>query len=483
MIFVPPHRGHGFTLATSGTNTGDANAGFAMPAPYAGVTGGMGHFSQTCMISRLPITGGTPIRVCLLSASPYGPKGIRFGNDWSFRSIPFRAEYNDYGSIENVPAEDRVLVDLALAQFDRDAVEVPQGKNPYHDPPVTRGMPEEAWWNALTEGRLRVRSDDEVEKLKVPRGVPTWRRAGKILRRAEAAGVIPTGGTAIRVAYGMVKVVFNGNYTKKGEWCEALRPLLERKYRVTERYEYGLKHQQDVISHHEKLAREYVPGTNMQKPELEWARTASVQYELSPKEGPYPPVNPHRAKRDSDLLEGLETGHRRGSPKTVLVAWAFVREDVWQTVVSLGGTTRDYEKEPSVAETKERLRAGIDEVFSMALHLKRIRAGYLLENELHELKTTPPFFQGVADGVADLGGRFRDGSVTPEAYDHALTSLAEFVVVKSIARGVCITTAPTHGGPQDGAWEAQAAFHNALTPVVAKALKDHSYGEETDETA
>ena len=116
----------------------------------------MGHFSQTCLLSHLPVTGGTPVRVCLLSSSPYAHSD-RHGEAWSFRSIPFRAEYNDYGSIENVHPEDQILVDLALAQFNRDAIEIPQGDNPYHDPPVTKGMPAEGWWDALWEGRLRVR--------------------------------------------------------------------------------------------------------------------------------------------------------------------------------------------------------------------------------------------------------------------------------------------------------------------------------------
>lgn len=54
----------------------------------------MGHFSQTCLLSHLPIVGGTPIRVCLLSSGS-GWHPDRHGEAWAFRSIPFRAEYND----------------------------------------------------------------------------------------------------------------------------------------------------------------------------------------------------------------------------------------------------------------------------------------------------------------------------------------------------------------------------------------------------
>ena len=143
----------------------------------------MGHFSQTCLLSHLPVVGGTPIRVCLLSSSPYDHSD-RHGEAWSFRSIPFRAKYNDYGSIKDIVPEDEVLVDLAIAQFNRDAVEIPQGMNPYHDPPVTRGMPAEDWWNALWEGRLQVQESwGQTLKVKVPKGVPTWRRVAKLLAR------------------------------------------------------------------------------------------------------------------------------------------------------------------------------------------------------------------------------------------------------------------------------------------------------------
>ena len=202
----------------------------------------MGHFSQTCLLSHLPVVGGTPIRVCLLSSSPYDHSD-RHGEAWSFRSIPFRAKYNDYGSIKDIVPEDEVLVDLAIAQFSRDAVEIPQGMNPYHDPPVTRGMPAEDWWNALWEGRLQVQESwGQTLKVKVPKGVPTWRRVAKLLARAHAAGKLPGKSIANRIAYGLVRVTYEGDYTQRGEWYAKVRPILERKYKVTERYEYGPKH-------------------------------------------------------------------------------------------------------------------------------------------------------------------------------------------------------------------------------------------------
>jgi hypothetical protein len=413
------------------------------------------------MISRLPITGGTPIRVCLLSGPPYKDgRGFRFGDEWSFRSIPFRAVYNDYGSIEDVPPEDRVLVDLALAQFDRDAVELPLGENQYHDPPVTKGMPAERWWEALTEGRLRVRSSDTYEKVKVPAGVPTWRRVLKALLRAEAKGELPPGGTATRLAYGVVKVVFNGQWEKKTEWCEKLRPILERKYRVEVRHRYGLEWHRE----HMEKSPDPSPYTD-------------VEYILAPKEGPFPPTNPHRERREQRFLKSLEGPVRHDPHAPIPVAWAFVREDVWQATLSLGGRELDWFPTPSVKQTKARLKAGIEKAIKSPVG-QIIGVGYLLENDLHDLKTTPPFVQGIADEVAELAKQTRDGKVTAKTYGHALTKLSEFIVVRYVMLGACIPPVPTYGGPQDGAWDTQAALHAALAPVVAGAVKKQSWEED-----
>jgi len=47
----------------------------------------------------MAITGGTPVRCLLLTASPFtDPHEDR----WSIRTPPLRAVYNDYGSIENI---------------------------------------------------------------------------------------------------------------------------------------------------------------------------------------------------------------------------------------------------------------------------------------------------------------------------------------------------------------------------------------------
>lgn len=457
----------------------------------------MGHFSQTCLLSHLPVTGGTPIRVCLLSSSPYLKHPDRHGEAWSFRAIPFRAEYNDYGSIENVHPEDQILVDLALAQFNRDAVEIPQGDNPYHDPPVTRGMPAEGWWDALWEGRLRVWGGyGKPRKVKVPKGTPTWRRVLKTTTRAVEKGKLIPGTAANRIAYGIVRVTYHGDYQKRYEWYAAIRPVLERRYKVTERYEHGPEHHAEMVAAADKLGEDPVVRASL-----------DVWFEVAPKDGPYPPVNPIRALKEDEFINCLES--HRGEPRrgrsTLNVAWAFIREDAWQAALPLGGPNyTGWGDSPTVESEKAKLSVAIGKAVkgmelqkslknslvslhetakSLGIELEDpagslYGTGYLLEQECYSLKSTPPFVQGMAGQVSDLLVRLGEGTATLEQSDRVVQAVAEYAVISSVMSTVCIAPHPTHGGPQDGAWEAHVAFHNAMAPVIASA---DPYPPEEDE--
>lgn len=429
----------------------------------------MGHYSQTCLISRLPIQRGTPIRVCILSSY--------FGEGWSFRSIPFRAEYDDYGSIENVPPEDQVLVDLALAQFNRDAVEIPQGDNPYHDSPVTRGMPEEGWWRSLRGGRLRVREISSpgtpTHKVRVPKGVPTWRRIQKLLARSVSKGNLVPGSTSTRLSYGIVRVTYRGDYEKRGEWYREVRTVLERRYRVTERYEHGPQHHRELL---EKC------------PDKDYAVYGDVWFEVTPKEGPYPPENPHLRRREARLLQKIEQGNSQPPRKTLGISWAFIREDVWQAILPLGGT--DYtggDSPPNVEASLEDLKSGIRE---WREHLETSRQVWerrglapdqRIFRSIHELRrrcpvldTTPPFVQGMSEEFEDFLGRYEAGSISRDQYDRVLRTVAEYRTVRALMYLVCVPVLPTYGGPQDGEWGAHSVYLKAVTPVLERILDDNA---------
>jgi hypothetical protein len=94
----------------------------------------MGDFSMTCSISGLGISGGTPVRCLLLTASPYGREA------WIVRTPPLRAIYNDHGSIKQVHEDDRFIGSLWLRGFREDLIEKGLGDNTVHDASVSRDM-------------------------------------------------------------------------------------------------------------------------------------------------------------------------------------------------------------------------------------------------------------------------------------------------------------------------------------------------------
>lgn len=400
-------------------------------------------------------------------------------------SIPFRAEYNDYGSIQNINPEDQVLVDLAMAQLSQYAVEMPQGENPYHDPGVNpKAITPEMAWNALWENRLFVRQQKYSQTppaFKVPKGIPTWKRVLKITAKCEKKGDLIPGTIATRIAYGLVSVSYHGEYTKKGDWYKAIRPILEAKYRVTERYEYGLER------HKEDLEK---------SPDKDYG---DVWFEVAPKDVPEGslPENPHRIARDKRLLSSLVTSNRVYVDKTLPVTWAFIREDVWQAILPLGGpnytgwgpgptvektlgqvntTFKPYIersralKTPPVTETEEdkNLRILVEKYERYALES-------LLEGTLPYSKSTPPFVSGMSDQFKDFCAKLAHKEVPFEATQVVAKAFAEYTVVRSILSTVCIEPKPTHCGPQDGAWKAHKVYHKALSPVINEAAKAHKY--------
>ena len=118
----------------------------------------MGDFSMTCSISGLGISGGTPVRCLLLTASPYSNDDPRRG-DWIVRTPPLRAVYNGYGTIEEVHTDDKFIADLWLRGLREDLIERDLGDNSVHDVPTARDMSFEELLDAVRGGRVVVRQD------------------------------------------------------------------------------------------------------------------------------------------------------------------------------------------------------------------------------------------------------------------------------------------------------------------------------------
>jgi hypothetical protein len=117
----------------------------------------MGEFSMTCSLSGLGISGGTPVRCLLLTASPYGKNDPQ--NAWIVRTPPLRAIYNSYGSIEKIHPDDKFIADLWLRGLREDLIEKGLGDNSVHDVPTAKDMSFDALLDAIHEGRVEVRQD------------------------------------------------------------------------------------------------------------------------------------------------------------------------------------------------------------------------------------------------------------------------------------------------------------------------------------
>lgn len=120
----------------------------------------MGCWSETCVISHLPINAGEKVRYILLQASPFSNcgKDANANTRWYMRDFPIKAEYNDYGSVENVNKEDDFIYQHWLNGLKVDLIEKGVGDNSYHDIAVSSQMSFSDLLEVLVQKRLEVHS-------------------------------------------------------------------------------------------------------------------------------------------------------------------------------------------------------------------------------------------------------------------------------------------------------------------------------------
>lgn len=152
----------------------------------------MGCFSYSCSISGLPIVYGEPVIYLALGKVSGRDQGIGLTHAWEPATVPIRAQYNDYGSVEELEE-----APATLAFFDslaRRAVERPVGENSCHDVAITpSSMTREQWLEALWEDRVQFHSPStpltplvqtmvrrEVWDFLVERAAPRVERVGPI---------------------------------------------------------------------------------------------------------------------------------------------------------------------------------------------------------------------------------------------------------------------------------------------------------------
>ena len=113
----------------------------------------MGCYTYTCSVSGLPIQWRDRVIYLGLTRGE-GMRGIGTQHAWMPATLPLRARYNDYGSIERW---ERGAVGKAFfASLLRRAIPRPVGENFVHDVAITADMSPEQWLHAMLEERVQV---------------------------------------------------------------------------------------------------------------------------------------------------------------------------------------------------------------------------------------------------------------------------------------------------------------------------------------
>lgn len=145
----------------------------------------MGSFSITCCISDLTIGAGDEVRWFLLTENPYNSGVVNSHDLWFPRSIPLKAKYNDYGSIEEYDTKAPAIAAIRGC-LDQDMIEQGVGDNTIHDVATRKGMEFDAILNAVGERRLKVSRQTwrtHLPSAEPERGIPTLGRVESLLEQ------------------------------------------------------------------------------------------------------------------------------------------------------------------------------------------------------------------------------------------------------------------------------------------------------------
>lgn len=118
----------------------------------------MGSFNFVCAVSGLPIVAGDKVKYILLEQISTRRGWTCYIDDrWAPRIFPVSAEYNDYGSVENI--KHSLASDFSIELLKRDLVEIDIGENTSHDPAVKKTMTFEELLDPAWDGRLEVKPE------------------------------------------------------------------------------------------------------------------------------------------------------------------------------------------------------------------------------------------------------------------------------------------------------------------------------------
>lgn len=404
----------------------------------------MGSFNATCIVSNLQIEAGTPVRFLALTRSAYQTAGNEHicyvAGRWQLRCPPIQAEYNDYGSIENL--EPRLANRVFFESLSRGVVEKGVGDNQCHDVQVRRGMSEDQWLEALWEGRVEVRDYEDSSFTRdwrtpePPKGIPTLSRIEALCQSHRWKVVTDYGATGYvldEVSPGFVRIRLGQHAAPAKEHRQLVRLV--------------------PVLHQAGFAAMIMCGTGSSP------RHAEVL--VAPK-----PVRPGQrhftngvAPKDDDYLTRIRP-----------VSQAMVREDVWQILLKTplddwrgGKLTFAKMREAGEQVLKKELEAQQKADPLMRLSLQADHEN-LLRHTLYPNEGMGGF--GLRESLAfalDL-----DPKPSPKELDGFLTDLTETAYVQWVYAGLHGQWQPTTNSGQDGRWKEHRVFLKALAKIKGR---------------
>lgn len=416
----------------------------------------MGSFASTCCVSGLAIEAGDPVYWFLLDENRFrkgdGGFNCEIHGRWVPRTWPIKAEYNDYGSIENW--ETGPFLDVIMQGFQQDLVEVGTGDNRVHDVPVKKDMGFEQLLNAVWEGRVRVneRAREEAEDqawveflskespLRVKPAIPEWMPTLENVENLVATRLPDAAKGLIFDEFfpGCIRIRWGRYDGKDDEMLSAVRPVLENVFSIARTAGYGR------YASHDQLLAFMSPG----KTEQGYSRSFQA---------PEPEPN-------------------------LLVQQAMIRVDVWNALL----------KVPVTVDWGQRT-LNIEEYFNgcrkfLAERVERRRTNDLTAFERFVSRNPPPEQKGAWVFKCEL--QLGLGDHVPLLLDQQELDLddlvrraAEFAYVQNVLDQARFVWRPSDtAGPQFAKTALHLAYFEALTGV-AKAIDEKSKREQAGREA
>lgn len=424
----------------------------------------MGTCNSSCAISGLPLQAKDKVRYFLLTQNPYIEMSSResLHGTWFPRTVPLRAEYNDYDSVEEV--ETGPVQALWLEGFKKDLIEKGWGDNAHHDWATSKDMTFSALLKAVREGRVYVeqslqrssktqRSEAELEQLERLKGkeLPTLQKVLSILKEKgqplyEGTNG-PDGYMVDDVQYGVVRVRWHG-------WGGA--PGLD---------EVHLTKLLPLLTDYTTVI---AAGSGT------YAERADLLVMVKPND-----------KRIPGPFHAVET------TQELLVSQAMVREDVWQALLAISTKSDQFKKDthelfndclhqvrehralvtnlrmvniPADTEVEQSLFSDLGTYLDLKMYVAggSTPAGAWLRNAV-------PFTVGLGENLKMMLSWCLEDKITPEQLSPWLDAAAEFACVHDVLRHTSYWWKPSYrAGPQFGDFRLAEKIHSAFAAIAKR---------------